>query len=150
MGQWRKQVDASLIFLLALKGFLNFNIRILLGKTLVVSLHRNILNRSWIPSFQQRFFPSFIVESVGLATQFVDENNFPNPSQLLGLWACSLRQLDSETITSFAQHLWIKGQFMMAKLIFRVKMVLIYFFLAYTCEYLILENAIKNFQFAKV
>ena len=39
---------------------------------------------------------------------------------------------------------------MMAKLIFRVKMVLIYFFLAYTCEYLILENVIKNLQFAKV
>ena len=40
-------MDASLIFLLALKGFLNFNIRILLGKTLVVSLHRNISDQEF-------------------------------------------------------------------------------------------------------
>ena len=38
MGQWRKQVDASLIFLLTLMGILNFDILILLGKTLFVSL----------------------------------------------------------------------------------------------------------------
>ena len=41
MGQWRKQVDASLIFLLTLMGILNFDILILLGKTLFVSLQIN-------------------------------------------------------------------------------------------------------------